>query len=224
MAYKQEEFKQALDLRKQGKSYNEILESVAVAKSTLSLWLKDLPLTADEERYLKTRTDRNISRGRTKAASELRKNRIKREKAVYLIANQEFKKFATDAKFLLGVMLYWAEGSSKHPMFQFTNSNPILVEFMYGWIKTYINCEQEFQIRPRLYIHKAYAGEDCERFWANLLGLEKSEFAKTVYKPSFREYKKNPNYKGCLRLDVSGVNNYRRVMAWKKCLGQYILS
>lgn len=224
MAYKQKEYDTALELRKQGKSYNEILQRVAVAKSTLSLWLSDLPLTPDEERYLKTRTNNNISRGRIKAASELRKNRIKREQQTYLSAQEEFKELCDEPRFLLGVMLYWAEGSSKHPMFQFTNSNPILIRYMYAWIQKYILKDQKYSIKPRLYIHKAYAGEDCEQFWADLLGIQRKEFAKTVYKPSMRAYKKNPNYKGCLRLDVGGVDNYRRVMAWKKCLGEYILA
>lgn len=224
MAYKHIEYGHAVELRRRGFSYNEILSQVPVAKSTLSLWLKDLPLTSDEENYLKVRTDRNISRGRIKAASELRKNRIKREKIVYVNAKEEFSQFRNEHLFLLGVMLYWAEGSSKHPMFQFTNSNPTLVRFMYGWIEQYVIREKNTVIKPRLYLHKVYAGEDCEQFWANLLNIDKKDFGKTVYKPSLRQYKKNPNYKGCLRLDVGGVDNYRRMMAWKKCLGEYILS
>lgn len=39
----------AVDLRLEGRSYREIATVVPVAKSTLSLWLRDVPLT-DEHR------------------------------------------------------------------------------------------------------------------------------------------------------------------------------
>ena len=42
----------AVALRKKGLSYNEILKRIPVAKSSLSLWLRDLPLTKDEKRIL----------------------------------------------------------------------------------------------------------------------------------------------------------------------------
>ena len=43
-----EEKQRALALRRQGWSYNDILKEVGVSKSTLSLWLRDVPL-ADEQ-------------------------------------------------------------------------------------------------------------------------------------------------------------------------------
>ena len=43
----------AVALRKKGLSYNDILKQVPVAKSSLSLWLKDLPLTKSEKKVLK---------------------------------------------------------------------------------------------------------------------------------------------------------------------------
>ena len=43
-SYKKKEKAAAIRLRKKGLSYKEILEQVPVAKSTLSLWLRDIPL------------------------------------------------------------------------------------------------------------------------------------------------------------------------------------
>ena len=38
----------AVAMRKEGRSYRDIREVVGVSKSTLSLWLRDLPLTEDQ--------------------------------------------------------------------------------------------------------------------------------------------------------------------------------
>jgi len=44
---------QAVELRKQGLSYNQITKIVPVSKSTLSLWLKDVGLTEEHRLALK---------------------------------------------------------------------------------------------------------------------------------------------------------------------------
>ena len=44
MVEKKKEKAKAIRLRRKGKSYNEILEKVPVAKSTLSRWLRDVSL------------------------------------------------------------------------------------------------------------------------------------------------------------------------------------
>ena len=44
---------QALELRKQGKSYSQIKQELALSKSTLSRWLKKYPLS--KERILELR-------------------------------------------------------------------------------------------------------------------------------------------------------------------------
>ena len=222
MRSKVQEKEEAIKLRRKGYSYNEILKKISVAKSTLSLWLKDLPLTEDEKNYVRERVGDNLSRGRLKAASELRKRRTYREQVAAQEAKSMFESNCEDSIFLLGVMLYWAEGSSKHPVFQFTNSNPTLVLFMFRWIKQYLLTEPR-RVRPRIYAHKLYSGEDLVHYWSHHLDIPEEDFYRTVYKPTTRTYKKNPNYKGCVRLDVGGVENYRKMMTWKKCLGKYIL-
>ena len=43
-----EEKQRARELRGLGWSYNDILSEVGVSKSTLSLWLRDIPLTEEQ--------------------------------------------------------------------------------------------------------------------------------------------------------------------------------
>ncbi len=223
MLSKSTEKGRAIKLRKSGLSYNEILKIIPVAKSSLSLWLKDLPLTQKEKRYLKSRKDNNISRGRIKAASELMGRRIEREKDHVFEAKNLFEKHKHDPLFLIGVALYWAEGTKRSSIFQFINSDHSMNKFMFLWIQKYMQIPKE-KIGLRLYGHKIYEHEDCEVFWAKVLGVEISQFSKTVYKPSRLMIKKRPNYKGCLRLQPEGgVKLIRYIRTWQECLIDYVM-
>jgi len=64
----------AIKLRKKGLSYGEIKRKVPVAKSTLSLWLKTVPLTPKQREYLYTKRIINLARG-----PQSQKERRKRE-------------------------------------------------------------------------------------------------------------------------------------------------
>jgi hypothetical protein len=124
------EREKALELRRMGWTYKEILGEIPVAKSSLSLWLKDLPLTDREREYLKTRRDSNISMGRIKAATSNRANRLEREKVTAAQAELEFEKRRWDPLFLVGVTLYWALGRKSGPISKLKPGNIESFPFM----------------------------------------------------------------------------------------------
>lgn len=188
-------------LRKKGYSYKEILNEVPVAKSSLSLWLKDFPLTKDEKKVLKKRTDSNISRGRIKAAAAHRKSRLKRETEQFLVAKRLFAKYSNDTLFHTGVSLYWAEGAKRSSMFMFINSDIEMVEIMLLWIEKFTDYSRK-DLGYRLFVHQAYAHKDYEQWWMKTLCVSKENLKKTVYKPSKFDTQKRVGYKGCIRVEV----------------------
>lgn len=54
----------ALELRKQGYSYTQIREEIRVSKSTLSLWLRDFPLSDKRIRELRDNSQIRIEKCR----------------------------------------------------------------------------------------------------------------------------------------------------------------
>lgn len=191
----------AIQLRKQGLSYKEILAQVPVAKSSLSLWLKDLPLTDDEKQVLKTRKDKNITRGRIKAASELRKRRLQREQMWLQEAQEMFETYKNYPLFYTGVALYWAEGSKRSDQWQFSNSDVDMVELMLGWLEVFCGYKRS-ALSYRIYAHDSYADQNIEAWWRQKLQLEDAKFGKTTKKPTMYKYQKRPGYKGCFRIEV----------------------
>tara|TARA_B100001989_G_C24352381_1_gene370313 strand:- start:19 stop:696 length:678 start_codon:yes stop_codon:yes gene_type:complete len=191
----------AIRLRKKGLSYKEILARVPVAKSTLSLWLKDLPLTSREKQLLRTRKDANISRGRIKAAAELRARRLEREQVYLAEAKAIFNEHKNDPLFHAGIVMYWAEGAKTSSYWMIVNTDHDVIIMMIDWLKKYPRVSDN-RIFFRLYIHKPYADNSCEKWWQSKLGVSSDKFLKTVIKPTAHISKQKPAHKGCLRIEV----------------------
>jgi len=212
------EKEKAIELRKNGYSYKDILLKISVAKSTISSWLKDLPITLEEKKLLKERVDANISRGRIKSATVNRRNRLEKEKKSFEYAKKEFQELKNNSMFLVGIGLYWAEGSKRTSTFQFMNSDPSMINFMILWCKKFFS-EIETYIFLRLYLHKIFSNEGYERYWSKVTGVPLSKFKKTIYKPSGLGIKKKPMYKGCMRIEIAkGSNLLRKMQFWQKLL------
>jgi len=214
---------QAVALRQKGYTYNEIKEIVPVAKSSLSLWLKDLPLTKDEKLALKHRKDSRINHGRIKVAVILRTRRLNREKDQLAVARRVFKKYARDPFFHAGLNLYWAEGGKRTDQWQFMNSDADMQLVMASWLVKFADIHKE-DLRFRLYIHKPYQAESCDEWWIKKLQVEPSQFLKTIIKPSGLGIKKRPNYRGCLRIEVRSSKALLNMMRfWQKMLVEFYL-
>ena len=207
----------AVMLRKRGYSYRDILRTVPVAKSTLSEWLKDFPLTRVEKDALKRRKDSNISRGRIRAAAALSALRLERERIIRQEAVREYQKYSGDPLFKIGVALYWAEGSKRHGGFSFINSDPDMIIFMITWMETFLHIYR-IDIKVRLYIHKPCAHENHEQFWSKYLAIPACNFQRTIYKPTGLLIKKRPNYRGCLRITVDKVSLRLKMLFWQRML------
>ena len=221
MIPKVQEKARAIELRKKGYSYRDIMQEVAAGKSSLSLWLRGMPLTESEKHMLKDRTNSNISRGRIRAATSNHLRRLARNEQLWKVAKEEFESKKGDPFFGLGVALYWAEGSKRSSCFGFTNSDHEMMGMMIDWIELFLKVPRT-RIRARLYLHKPYAHENCEDYWARMTGISIQNFRKTIFKPTGLLVKKRPDYKGCLRIELDKTEYLRKMTFWQRMLvGQY---
>ncbi len=215
------EMEKAISLRKKGLTYNEILKQVPVAKSSLSLWLKDLPLTKAEKHLLKKRKDSNISLGRIRSASANRQNKINKDKLLLEVARVEFDKYKVDPLFHAGVALYWAEGAKRNNMFHFMNSDSKMIVVIIRWLELFTEYKRE-DLGYRLYIHQPFIRDNWEVWWQKQLQVSPAQFKKTIIKPSGLGIKKRPNYKGCIRLEVPrSVGLLTKMKYWIRMLVEY---
>ncbi|MCX6713477.1 MAG: hypothetical protein NTY66_04720 [Candidatus Vogelbacteria bacterium] len=193
---------EAIELRKQGFSYKEILAKVPVAKGTLSAWLGKLSLTDAQFENLKEQLKAKQNAGRLRTISTNRRRRLEREEIIQHIGQEEFDENMRDPFFLVGIALYWAEGGKRSNCFQFVNSDPVMVRVMITWVEKYLKISRQ-NLRFSVAIHEPYKHENCEEYWANQIGVPRQDFLKTVYKATLYNFKKNPYYKGCFRIGFS---------------------
>lgn len=215
-----QERNKAIELRRLGYSYKDILKYVPVAKSSLSLWLNGISLTQDELELLKRRVVEQGKNGRVKSGlvNSLRKS--EREKRVYEVAKTEFQENIRNKFFFVGVALYWAEGAKKNHCFQFVNSDPDMIMLMVNWVEKFLNVSRN-GLKYRLFIHRPYENERCEEFWGKIIGVPHQNFQKTIFKPTPHLVKRNPMYKGCFRVGIGGIDTLRKMIAWQKLLIKY---
>ncbi|OHA34701.1 MAG: hypothetical protein A2928_03650 [Candidatus Taylorbacteria bacterium RIFCSPLOWO2_01_FULL_45_15b] len=222
MNQKSIEMGQALKLRREGHTYNEIARALLVSKSSLSAWLKDMPLTENEKKVLKWRKDANITRGRIRSSANNRLNRLEREKQLFIESKRDFDNYLGDPLFFCGVSLYWAEGAKRSSTFQFMNSDKDMIRLMMTWCRKFMP-SRVGDIRLRLYIHQPYAHENCEAYWSKITELPLRLFSKTIYKPTSSGVKMRPAYKGCLRIEIRrGLAVLRKMQFWRNLMLDYL--
>ncbi|MCX5450943.1 hypothetical protein [Streptomyces nigrescens] len=206
----------ARELRKQGLTYDRIQVELGCSKSSISLWVRDLP----KPKPLRTPAEQ---------ARIAREKRWERELAVRDRERRETKSAATqevgdlsDRELLFaGAVLYWAEGAKDKPYkrrehVQFVNSDPGVIEVFLAWLRL-LGVEPE-RIAYRVMIHMTADVEAAERYWAELVGVDVAALQKTTIKkhnPKTTRKNVGEGYRGCLVVRVlQSAELYRRIEGW----------
>jgi len=202
----------AVELRKKGWSYDEIKREIKVSKSTLSFWLKTIPLTPELRNRFYTSRVLNLARG-------LQSQRERRKREIAKILEKAGKEIQLPLSFesyrLIGAFLYWAEGR-KTSGFEITNSDPNCILFMVKWF------EKIFGVPPRnltacLNIYPQQNEVEIKQFWSELTGIPLENFGRSFIKPPNKGYKKNNLYYGTIKVRVpKGTDMRYQVFGWIK--------
>lgn len=174
MKHKDAEYEQARELRRQGLSLREICRRVPAAKSSISLWIRDIPLTEEQIERL---TD-NRQRAQERAGTTKRLKRLVRVSEYHRAAEEEYMILQHDPHFMFGLALYIGEGSkSTKTEMAFVNWDPRIVSKALGFFlrigipKANIKC--------RITLHPAQDRAKAETFWSEELDIPLSQFTKT---------------------------------------------
>ena len=177
----------AITLRKLGKTYGEIKVALGVPKSTLSGWLSNYPLTAEQIKILESnRYSRKLAAVEKTTLIKLakRKGRLqetydKEEERLIPLTEREL--------YLCGLFLYWGEGvKGMRTGVSLNNTDPQVVKFYYYWLTKVIGVKQE-KIKVLVHLYNDMNVEESLSFWSNLLKVPRSQFIKPYIKKSSRE-------------------------------------
>lgn len=104
----------AIAMRKEGKVYGEILAVIPVAKSTLSLWLREVGLSIPQ----KQRITKLRKQAQQKGARVRHEMAVEKRDGIYDISRDQIGGLSDREVWLLATMAYWAEGQKRENIAQ----------------------------------------------------------------------------------------------------------
>ncbi|NEB91499.1 terminase gpP N-terminus-related DNA-binding protein [Streptomyces bauhiniae] len=203
---------QARELRLQGWTHNEIQAELGCSKSSVSLWVRDLPrpepkCSPEEQR---ARMNAGLTRLRTAQDQDRTATKQAAADAIGALTKREL--------FIAGVALYWAEGAKDKPhrrseVLQFINSDPNVIRLFLRWLD--LLEVPRSRLTLRVSIHETADVGSAENFWADVVGVDVAAFSRaTMKKHNPRTVRKNTGdtYRGCLVIYVrQSADLYRRM-------------
>ncbi len=225
MFAKTKQKEEAINLRREGLTYSAILARVSVAKSTLSLWLRDVGLS---ERQSQKITKARLEAGR-KGGVARRVQRIEKTKRILEDAILEIGSISKRDLWLIGIALYWAEGAKEKKyrtgeQVMFANSDPRMVNLFLKWLKQMKIAEIDFVFE--IYIHEMYRNKakSIVKSWSVLLNRPSDAIFRVYFKKDSkrRETYRQDEYIGLVRVGVrKSVDLNRRIEGWVRGICKY---
>lgn len=212
----------AIELRRQGSTYSEILKVIPVAKSTLSLWFHDVGLAE----YQKQRITEKRIEGQKNAAKAKRNKRIENQNKIWSVSEAKVGTLSERELWLIGATMYWAEGSKEKDWrpgskFVFSNSDPRMIRVMIAWLRKYAGIAvDDFKFETYLHESKMDCCDEIANFWSRETSFPVSKFSKVYVKKNKIDTKRRnvgSLYNGLIRVTIpSSSSLVRRLEGWAR--------
>jgi len=212
----------ARQLREQGLAYNQIAAELGVSKSSVSLWVRDLPRP---ERLSYEECCRRVAEGVRRYWAAERPVREAQREATRAAAAAEIGALTQRELLIAGAIAYWCEGTKNKPYHRydrvtFMNSDPALITLFLRFLDA-VGVDRNM-IVYRVYIHETADVAGAERFWLEATGADPTLFRRPALKrhrPQTVRKNVGADYRGCLRVDVrQNVELYRRIEGWTRAV------
>ncbi len=158
---------QAKELRKSGKSINQIADTLNVSRSTVSLWVRNIILTEQQKIQLLNNKSNNFKDN----FSEKKKIDARLIRKQY---QEEGKIQAKKGELLhcMGCMLHWAEGAKNKNVVSFTNSDVHMLKLFVSFLKKYYNVSSEqISLNINCFLNKEADIENNVKYWIQELDI-----------------------------------------------------
>lgn len=176
------EHQQALLLRKQGKSYSQIKIELGLSKSTLSVWLRNYPLSRERINQLRGRSEVRIEKYR----QTMQKKRDERLSQYYKEERKRWLPFSSRELFIAGLFLYWGEGGKTlRNQLSINNTDPSVLKFVLYWMRIALEIPKD---KIQVFLH-LYSDMNIKKeldFWSKELNMPINLFTKPYIKDSKR--------------------------------------
>jgi hypothetical protein len=190
---------QARELRAVGMTMPDIARQLGVARSSVSLWTRDVPFVPGPRR-------RNPRQPNVLA----RRKQLEIEAMVE--RGREWIGCLTERELLVaGAALYAGEGSKADGAVKFANSDPRMMAFFAAWLRRFFVID-ESRLRVRVYLHRGLDLDAAEEHWSAVPGVPRSQFGKPYRAPADPSIRRVKHEHGCAYLCYACSRTHRAVM------------
>lgn len=209
MQPKTAEQQQAIKLRTQGYSVNEIASLLHVSKSSVSLWVRNTQLSGAAQSAIEVKR----SAARARAGTTKRRRVDDRLTECIRLGRLEIDAIQSSLHItrLLCAVMYWCEGTKirRSEVLSFTNSDPeVVATFLTLFRKGFMLDEQK--LRLTVHLHEYHNISEQLRFWSKVTNIPLAQCHKPYLKPHTGTRIRD-GYQGCVSVRYLEVDMGRRL-------------
>ena len=199
---KLKERERARQLRAAAWTLQAIADELGVAKSSVSLWVRDVSFTPRPV---------GGSRARRLGPNVLQRRKQDEIERLMEEGRRRIGQLSDRDLLIAGVALYAGEGSKTDGQVNFANSDPKQVALFCHWLRTLFEID-EARLRVRLYLHEYLDLTAAIAFWSQVTGIPPTQFGKPYRAkadPSIRQAK---HLYGCVGVAYGCSRTHRAIM------------
>ena len=205
---KVQEQQRARELRAQSWTLMAIAQHLGVAKSSVSVWVRDVEFEPGRRRRTGAR------RGGRNALRERKLDQIATFDAQ---GRARMAKLSDDAFLAAGLALYAGEGGKPDGSVRFTNTDDSLVRFFCIWLRRHFNID-ETRLRGYLYLHQHLDLQAANDHWSTVTGIPLSQFRKPYRAAPQAGIRLTKHVHGCFTVVYSCSRTHREIMGLVRAL------
>jgi hypothetical protein len=203
---KVKEQEQARALRARNRTLADIAQILGVSKSSVSLWVRDVPFTPTLRLRGPHRRPHPAHEAKLRQIEEL--NRAGRER-IGTLSDEEF--------LVAGLALYAGEGAKGDGTVQFANTDPAMIRFFCAWLREFFDADAS-RLRVRVYLHQGLDLEGAEAFWSKLTGVPREQFRQAHGAVPDASIRHNKHEHGCAYVYYCNSTTHRQIMGLVRAL------
>ena len=197
---------QARRMRAENMTLADIAAALGVSKSSVSVWVRDVPFTPSPRRYGAQRRTHPAHTAKLRQIAELDE-----------LGVQRIGTLGEEAFLTAGIALYAGEGSKSDGLVSFANTDARMVAFFCAWLRRFFTID-ESRLRVHVYLHQGLDLDAAERYWSEVTGVPREQFRapyRAVADPSIRKAKHEC---GCVYVRYGCSRTHRAIMGLVRAL------
>lgn len=212
----------AVQMRKNGKSYNEIYNALKIPKATLSGWFSEIGWSKEMRKKLASK----VQIQHTVRLVELDKIRGQHLAKAYEEAGREAIEDLGVLKynplFIAGLMLYWGEGDkATKAQVRLANTDPELIKLFVFFLIKVCNIPKE-KVGIHILTYPDIDDKANRQYWSEISGIAPEKFLKSVHIQGRHKTRRLGH--GVCSVYVSSTYFKVKILEWLKLLPEELMN